>query len=284
MANSLRQRATEDSFWRRHPEIWPDPEDPEDPDPNYRVGLYLDRYGRRLPISLTSSIETDEFEPVEPFEPAETWAETIGRALKQRPPLTPPGLRPWTESLDLATLNRLRALLTVRHVSLASAAKTATSIRRLAESLASSFRVDDERKARQLSDDRAEAVLRGLLRLADDLQQIIRSDADRFRARRETVRVLPRSRRRTELLKLYASMLPDRLTLAERRRRDIVEIFAEASRCRSQPAPKLSWWWRPPDRLATKNKANSQAYAKIADQLGTYIVREQEHAALSASA
>jgi hypothetical protein len=278
VAESVADRANKDPFWTRHPELEPEPQEP-------RAGLFLDSYGRRLPISLTAPKETDEHEPFEAFEPAEAWADTIGRALKQRPPLVAPELPRWTEALDLATTNRLRALLTVRQVALASAEKTATHIRRIAERLASSFTADDERKTRQISDDRAEALLRGLLRLADDLERIVRSDADRFYARRETMRVSPRSKRRTELLKLYAGLLRrNRLTRGERIRLDIAEIFAEASRCRAKPAPKACWWWQPTDVSVSKNKAVSQGYARTPVQTCTYNMRGREHAALSVPA
>jgi hypothetical protein len=96
-----------------------------------------------------------------------------------------------------------------------------------------------------------------MLALADEIRGIRRREDARIQARYETVRQLPKSKRRTEMLELYRELLEPAKAEADKRRRDIAEIYEQECRSRTQHitrnGARNGWFlWDP-----TKNKTIS---------------------------
>jgi hypothetical protein len=162
---------------------------------------------------------------------AETFSDTDPRTKREPNPL--PDLPPWATArfrdfLEAARLtpNQIRKMLR-------SPALAARRLAEHAEALASGFGERNQKK-REPTEERASAVLQHFLQLADEIQNITRRDSDRYRARRETVRQLPASKRRTEMLDMYRELLRPTRERGDERRRDIVAIYAEECRGRTQ--------------------------------------------------
>lgn len=257
-------------FTRRRPEFedWREPEQ--------RGGRLESQERRSPPVYLVRELpDPDDDDALDPLDSSASWAETTGRALRERPPLPVPELPDWVPA---RAAEKLRRVLAVHQIPLASPKVTAGRVRRLAERLASGYRDNDRRLKRpQMADDRAHALLRGLLGLADEVEGINRSDEDRISARREDVKVEPRSNRRAEVLKLYASMLETRgcLTRDQRISLDVARLFTEASRCPVYSIPRVRWWWQPPGKIATFNKATSRTCTETPGAACAYTGRGQ---------
>lgn len=181
------------------------------------------------------------------------WSETLAGVLTTEPrePNSLPVLPPWATPrfrafLETARLTEGQIRKWTRSRSLA-----ARRICEHAEALASSFTLDDNTKARSVTDARARAILCHLLALADEVLGVVRDDDSRFRARLETVRQLKKSKRRSEMLDIYRELLRPASDRDQARRVEIIEIYAEECRPRTQPrAHDREWFWKP------TNKAN----------------------------
>jgi hypothetical protein len=201
-----------------------------------------------------------------------TWAETLtgfqsrtdrlANALPELPPWATPRFRIF---LQTARFTREQIRKITRSPDLA-----ARRICEHAESLASSWTLKDERKEREPQTDRAHVVLRHMLALADEIRGLRRTEEARLLARFESVRQLPKSKRRTEMMGLYRELLERQAqpTRDEQRQQDIAAIYAEECRGRTQHhahnSTRNGWYlWDPPtdaERFATKNKTISEGY------------------------
>jgi hypothetical protein len=256
-----------------------------------RNGRVVDRDGGNPPVynyspaAASDDVNTDDdiADSCDLPDSTTTWAETLAGVQSRtvRPPNPLPELPAWTTPRFRTFLQTARFTPEQIRKITRSPDLAARRICEHAESLASSWTLDDERKEREPQTDRAHVVLRNMLALADEIRGLQRTEESRLLARFESVRQLPKSKRRTEMMGLYRELLERqaRPTRDERRQQDIADIYAEECRGRvshhTHNSVRNGWYlWDPPtdaERFATKNKAVSSTYNETPIPLCAYM-------------